>query len=266
MPTSSGRVALRFVALAYLALVLIAPIAWILIRAFSDGMTPVWEAINRPAFLHALWLTTVVTLVAVPANAVFGVIAAMCVARRPPGRSLLAVVVDLPLALSPVVVGLALILAWGRTGWFGAWLADHGIQIVFSLPAIVLATIIVSLPFVARELVPVLREIGTEQQEAAAVLGATPFQTFWRIVLPALRHGLAYGVVLTTARALGEYGAVAVVSGRIAQRTETLTLHVDERFQAFDLTAAYTAATVLALMAVVVVVVLRLLTSEGDGS
>jgi sulfate/thiosulfate transport system permease protein len=262
----SGQVGLRIVAIGYLAVVLVAPIAWVLIQAFSDGVAPVWEAINRPAFLHALWLTTLVTLIAVPANAIFGVTAAMCIARRPPGRSALAVIVDLPLALSPVVVGLALILAWGRTGWFGAWLADHGIQIIFSLPAIVLATIIVSLPFVARELVPVLREIGAEQQEAAAVLGATPFQTFCRIVLPALRHGLAYGVVLTTARALGEYGAVAVVSGRIAQRTETLTLHVDERFQAFDLTAAYVAAMVLALMSVVVVVALRLLTSEGEGS
>jgi sulfate/thiosulfate transport system permease protein len=257
-----GRIALRTVALGYLALVLVAPVAWVLVQAFADGFGPVIEAMSRPAFLHALWLTTLVTLIAVPANAIFGVIAAMLVARRPPGRSVLAVLIDLPLALSPVVVGLALILAWGRTGWFGRWLADHGVQIIFSLPGIVLATIIVSLPFVARELVPVLREIGTEPQEAAAVLGASPLQTFWRIILPALRHGLAYGVVLTTARAL-EYGAVAVVSGRIARRTETLTLHVDERFQAFDLTAAYVAATVLALMAVIVVVAMRLLTDEG---
>ena len=175
-----------------------------------------------------------------PLNAIFGVIAALILVRREvPGKPLISALIDLPLALSPVVVGLSLLLVWGQGGWLYGSSQDLGIQVVFALPAMILATIFVSLPFVVREVVPVLREIGTDQEEAAATLGAGAFQTFWRITLPAIRWGLVYGVILTTARCIGEYGAVAVVSGKIAGRTETLTLHVEERYLAFDSVAAY---------------------------
>lgn len=258
-----SRLALRFTAIGFLIAVLVGPLTLVGYRAFEDGAGPVWDAITDDAAISALKLTLTITAIAVPANAVFGVIAALLLTRpRLPGRTLLGVIIDLPLALSPVVVGLALILVWGRRGWFGEWAIDHGFQVIFALPGMVMATIIVSLPFVVRELVPVLKELGTEQQQAAATLGASDLQIFWRIVLPAVRHGLAYGVVLTTARALGEYGAVAVVSGKIAGRTETLTLRVEERFQAFDLVAAYTASIVLALLAVITVAAMRLLNRE----
>jgi sulfate transport system permease protein len=175
------------------------------------------------------------------------------------GRSLLGAFIDLPFAVSPVVVGLALILVYGNAGWFGGWLTDHGIRVIFSTPGIALATIFVSLPFVAREVVPVLREIGLDQEEAARTLGASWWQTFWRVTLPAIRWGLAYGVILTTARALGEFGAVSVVSGKLAGQTQTLTLFVEDRFQSFDLTGAYAAAVVLALLAIAVIATLTLL-------
>jgi sulfate transport system permease protein len=165
--------------------------------------------------------------------------------------------IDLPFAISPVVVGLALILVYGRKGWFGQWLIDNGIQVIFSFPGMVLATIFVSLPFVVREVIPVLREVGTDQEQAAATLGATGWQTFWRITLPAIRWGVAYGVVLTTARALGEFGAISVVSGKLAGKTETLTLQVEDRFQAYDLTGAYAASLVLALMALATLLIIN---------
>jgi sulfate transport system permease protein len=158
-----------------------------------------------------------------------------------------------------VVVGLALILVYGREGWFGGWLTDHGIRVIFSTPGMVMATIFVSLPFVVREVVPVLREIGTEQEEASQTLGASGWQTFWRVTLPAIRWGVAYGVILTTARALGEFGAVSVVSGKLAGQTQTATLLVEDRFQAFDLTGAYAASVVLALLAVAVILSMTLL-------
>ncbi|HEU4941795.1 MAG TPA: sulfate ABC transporter permease subunit, partial [Gaiellaceae bacterium] len=193
----------------------------------------------------------------------FGVLCALAIVRRRfRGHGLVNSVVDLPLALSPVVVGLALVLVYGRNGWWGGWLIDNGFQVIFALPGMVLATIFVSLPFVVREVVPVLREIGDEQEEASATLGASPWQTFWRVTLPAIRWGIAYGVVLTTARALGEFGAVTVVSGRIAGRTETMTLHVEERFQAFEVQDAYASSVVLALLAVVTLLAMTLLRKD----
>jgi sulfate/thiosulfate transport system permease protein len=255
-----AKYGLRTLAIVYLVALLLAPIALIAMRAFEDGLAPVWDSLTSPAGLAALKLTLIAAAIAVPVNAVFGVIAALILAKpRLPGRQVMSLLIDLPLALSPVVVGLALVLVWGRNGWFGGWLNEQGIQVIFATPGIVIATILVSLPFVAREVLPVLREIGEEQQEAATVLGASPLQTFVRVTLPAIRYGLAYGVVLTTARALGEYGAVAVVSGKIAGRTETLTLRVEERFQAFDLIGAYAASVLLAFIALTIVVVMRLI-------
>jgi sulfate transport system permease protein len=222
----------------------------VLVRAFGDGIGPAWDAVTTPEAQHAFYMTMIMVLFAVPANTLFGVFLALALVRgRWPGKRLVNVLVDLPFAVSPVVVGLSLILVYGNRGWFGGL----GLTIIFSTPGMILATMFVSLPFVVREVVPVLHEIGTEQEQAARTLGASPRQTFWRITLPAIRWGVAYGVILTTARALGEFGAVSVVSGKLVGQTETLTLHVEQRFQAFDLTGAYAASVVLALMAVVVI-------------
>jgi sulfate transport system permease protein len=241
----SGRLGLRAVALGYLALLIVAPVGMVFYRAFEHGAGAFWDAMTYPPAQHALYLTVVIALVAVPANAIFGVLAALLLARRQfPGKRLLDAAIDLPFAVSPVIVGLALILVWGRDGWLPST------SVIFSVPGMVLATIFVSLPFVVREVLPVLREEGAEQDLAAHTLGASGWQTFRRITLPTIRWGLAYGVVLSTARALGEYGAVSAVSGRVSGRTETLTLYVEDRFQSFDLVGAYAAAVVLALLAV----------------
>jgi sulfate/thiosulfate transport system permease protein len=261
-----SRYVLRFASLGYLAAILVGPVALVFYRTFENGFAAAWESITTPEALHAFWLTILITIIAVPANTVFGILGAIAVVRyRFPGKDLVNAVVDLPLALSPVVVGLALLLLYGREGWFGSWFEEHGIEVLFSLPSMVLATIFVSLPFVMREVVPVLREIGTEQEQAAATLGAGGWQTFRRVTLPAIRWAVAYGVILTTARALGEYGAVAVVSGRIVGSTQTATLHVEERFQNFDIVGAYAASVVLASMAIAVLAAMTLLRPrEGD--
>jgi sulfate transport system permease protein len=255
-----GRVALRFTALSYLALLLGLPVGLVFYRAFEKGLAPFWHSITTPEAQHAFWLTCVMVAVAVPLNTLFGVLCALVLVRqRFPGKSLLNAAIDLPFAVSPVVIGLALVLVYGNAGWFGPWLVDHGIQVIFAPLGMILATIFVSLPFVVRETVPVLREIGTEQEQAAATLGASALQTFFRVTLPSIRWGVAYGVVLTTARALGEFGALSVVSGKLSGRTETLTLQVEDRFQAFDLTGAYAAAVVLALMALATLLALNLI-------
>jgi sulfate/thiosulfate transport system permease protein len=256
-----SRLALRTVVLGYLALLLALPVGMVFYRAFEKGLGPAWHSVTTPDALHAFWLTILMVGVAVPLNTAFGVLCAIVIVRHRPfrGRSLLNAAVDLPFAVSPVVIGLALILVYGREGWIGGWLAENGIQVIFSPLGMILATTFVSLPFVVREVVPVLREIGTEQEQAAATLGASPFQTFLRVTLPAIRWGVAYGVVLTTARALGEFGAVSVVSGKLAGRTETLTLLVEDRFQGFDLTGAYAASVVLALMALATLLAMNLM-------
>jgi sulfate transport system permease protein len=251
---------LRFAAVGYLALLLVLPVALIFYRTFERGIGAAWESVTTPEAQHAFWLTFVMVAISVPLNTIFGVSCALLLERREfRGKSVLNSLIDLPFAVSPVVVGLALILVYGRTGWFGDWFAQHGIRVIFSTPGMVLATIFVSLPFVVREVQPVLREIGTEQEEAARTLGASPVQTFWRITLPAIRWGVGYGVVLSVARALGEFGAVSVVSGRLAGQTETATLRVQERFEAFDPTGAYAASMVLALMALAVLLTMTLL-------
>ena len=263
--TSSSKLAPRGVAVLYLGLLLLAPIAMMLWTTFAGGLAPVLEAMTRPAFLHALKLTMILTLIAVPLNTIFGILFALAVVRRDfRGKALLTALLDLPLGVSPVVVGLALIIVYGRRGEFGGWLADHGIRVIFATPGMVLATIFVCVPFVAREVIPVLREIGTEQEQAARTLGATDWQIFWMITLPAIRTGVAFGVVLTTARALGEYGAVAIVSGKLSGRTETLTIHVEERFLNFDMVGAYTASLVLALLALATLFLMQRLKPRGS--
>jgi sulfate/thiosulfate transport system permease protein len=254
------RLSLRAVAFVYLAAILVGPLVVVFWRTFEHGFSPAWNALSSPETIHAFKLTLIITAIAVPANTVFGVICAIAIVRkRFPGKGLVNAFVDLPLALSPVVVGLALFLLYGREGWFGSWLSDHGIQVLFALPSMVIATIFVSIPFVAREVVPTLREIGDEQEQAARTLGASSFQTFRMITLPAIRWAVIYGVVLTTARCLGEYGAVAVVSGRLQGETETATLRVQERWEAFDLAGAYAISIVLALIAIVVLLAMSLI-------
>ena len=253
MPASrtASRLGLRFFALGYLSLLLLIPIAMIFFRAFEDGAGAALDAVTTPEALHAFYLTILIAAIAVSANTIFGVGCALLLVRTNfRGKALLNAAIDLPFAISPVVIGLSLYLLYGREGWFGGWLLDNGIQVLFSLPGMVLATIFVSLPFVVREVVPVLHEIGDEQEQAAQTLGANWWQTFWRVTLPAIRWGVAYGVVLATARALGEFGAVAIVSGRVVNETETAPLWVWREFGQFNLTGAYAASLVLALIAI----------------
>jgi sulfate transport system permease protein len=258
---SFSRLGLRTVALGYLALLLAAPVAMIFYRTFEHGIAPVWDAVTAPNAVHAFWLSIEIVAIAVPLNTAFGVGMALLLERgRFKGKALLGMLVDLPFAISPVVVGLALVLVYGKTGWFGDWLIGHGIQVIFSVPGMVFATAVVSLPFVARETAPVLRELGTDAEQAAATLGASAWQTFRRITLPAIRWGVVYGVVLSTARALGEFGAVSVVSGRIEGQTQTLPLYVQGQFENFNITGAYASAVVLALLALGTLVAMNLLT------
>jgi sulfate transport system permease protein len=245
-----ARIGLRVLALAYLAALLLVPVAVVFYRTLEHGLGAVWSSVTTPAAVHAFWLTVEIALIAVPLNTVLGVVTALALVRgRFRGKAVLQAVIDLPFAISPVVIGLALVLVYGRTGWFGGWLIDHGVQVIFAVPGMVLATTFVCLPFVVREVVPVLREIGDEQEQAAATLGASGWQTFWRITLPSIRWGITYGVVLSTARAIGEFGAVSVVSGKVAGETMTLTLLVEQRFTNYDLAGAYAASALLAVIA-----------------
>jgi sulfate transport system permease protein len=257
---SLGRYGLRAFALGYLGLLLILPVVLVCVEAFDDGIAHAWESVTTPEAQHAFWLTMIMVLVAVPLNTVFGVLTALVLVRHDfRGKSLLNGLIDLPFAISPVVIGLSLILVYGSVdGWFGPWLAEWGIEVIFTPVGMAIATIFVSLPFVVREVEPVLREIGTDQEEAASTLGAGGWQTFWRITLPSIRWGVTYGVVLATARALGEFGAVSVVAGRISGETETLPLYVQRQFETFNVSGAYAAALVLAAIALATLVTMNL--------
>ena len=259
----ASRLGLRFAALGYLAVLLLVPVGVVLYKTFQHGVGPVIDSVTTPAAISAFWLTVEVAAIAVPLNAIFGIAAAIVLERTTlPGRRVLNALLDLPFAVSPVVIGLSLVLLYGRTGWLGPWLTDHGIQVIFAVPGIVLATCFVSLPFVAREVAPVLREVGDDQEQAAQTLGAGRWQAFWRITLPSIRWGVAYGVVLSTARAIGEFGAVSVVSGKIAGQTDTLTLLVEQRYTNFDLAGAYAASALLAVIALVTLLAMTLLSNR----
>lgn len=254
------RPLLRLVAFAYLSLLLVVPVALVFWRTFENGVGPVVDGLTAASTLHAFQLTAVVAFYAVLANTVFGVVTAMVLVRRDfPGKRVLDALIDLPIAVSPVVVGLALVLVYGRLTGPGKALAAIGINVIFSVPGMVLATIFVCIPLVVRAVVPVLQEIGDDQEQAARTLGAGPVQTFLRITLPSIRGALAYGVVLALARSLGEYGAVAIVSGRLVGRTQTVTLLVQERYLNFDQNTAYACALLLVVTAVLALVVSRLL-------
>ena len=260
-PSRGSRWGLRTAALLYLSVLLLIPVGAVFWRTFEHGFSEPLDAVTSPDGLHAFWLTILCVGIAVPLNTAFGVVTALVLVRQNfRGKALLNAAIDLPFAISPVVIGLALFLVYGsRDGWVGPWLAENGIRVIFSTPGMVLATIFVSLPFVVREVMPVLQEIGTDQEEAAETLGASARQTFWKVTLPAIRWGLAYGVVLATARALGEFGAVSVVSGRITGETETLPIYVQNQFDKFNAAGAYAAGLVLGILALVVLFSMNLL-------
>ncbi len=261
-----ARLSLRTIALLYLALLLLLPLGVVFVRTFEHGVGVAWSWITTPAAVSAFWLTVLVAVIAVPLNTIFGIGCALVIVRgrgKRRSRAVLDALIDLPFVVSPVIVGLALILVYGETGWFGDWFAHRGIQIIFAPAGMVLATIFVSLPFVVREVAPVLVEIGDQQEQAAATLGATAWQTFRRVTLPSIRWGVAYGVVLTTARALGEIGAVLVVSSNVAGSTLTLPLLVyqrDSQIGSQAITGAYAAATELAVMSLIVLLAMTVLT------
>ena len=248
--TRKARITLRSIALVYLFLLLALPLGLILYRTFEHGVGPVFTALTQESAVHALKVTLEVSILTVILNTIFGVGASILIVRhRFRGRRLFDALIDLPIAVSPVVVGLALILVYGKFSTVGGWLDRNGIQIIFSLPGMVLATVFVSLPLVVRAIAPVLEELGDDQEQAARTLGATSMQTFKRITIPSISGALAYRIVLCLARAVGEYGAVAVVSGRLVGQTQTLPLYVQERFENFDQTSAFAVATLLAVIA-----------------
>jgi sulfate transport system permease protein len=250
------RYLLRYVALAYLVVLLIIPVGLILWRTFAPGIGAFVENISTPAAVSALQLSLVVVAIVVPLNVLFGVPTALVLARNKfRGKSILQAVIDLPFAVSPVVVGVALILLWGSAGLFGFVEKDLGFKIIFGFPGIVLASIFVTVPFVIREVEPVLHELGTDQEEAAATLGSSWWQTFWRITLPSIRWGLMYGIVLTVARTLGEFGAVIMVSSNLPGTSQTLTLLVQDRYNRGAEYGAYAVSTLLMAVAVIVLVV-----------
>ncbi len=256
----NSKLILIFLAVGYLALILFIPAVTVFYEAFHQGFNALGEAIASRAFQSAVFLTVIITAIAVPLNTIFGLCTAWAIARHQfPGRTLLMSIIDLPFSISPVVAGLMLVLLYGRNGWLGGVFDAMGIRIIFALPGMVLATLFVTLPFVAREVIPVMEEMGEEEEEAARTLGAKDWQIFWRVTLPNIRWGLLYGVLLTNARAMGEFGAVSVVSGSIIGKTSTLPLFVEQAYKNYQTEAAFSAAVILALLAVVTLVLKEIL-------
>ncbi|MBG7459579.1 sulfate ABC transporter permease subunit CysW [Pseudomonas aeruginosa] len=250
---AGGRLALIVLAWLVFALFLLLPLYVVLSEALKQGFGTFFEAILEPDALAALKLTLIAVAISVPLNLLFGVAAAWCVSKFEfRGKSILVTLIDLPFSVSPVIAGLIYVLLFGAQGYFGEWLGDHDIQIVFAVPGIVLATIFVTVPFVARELIPLMQEQGTQEEEAARLLGANGWQMFWHVTLPNIKWGLIYGVVLCTARAMGEFGAVSVVSGHIRGVTNTLPLHVEILYNEYNHVAAFSVASLLLLMALVI--------------
>lgn len=254
------KIGLITVVVLYLALILFIPALNVFVQAFSRGVGPFLHNLTEPTFLNAVKLTFIIAAIAVPVNTVFGLCVAWVIARkRFPGRALVISILDVPFSVSPVVAGLMIVLLYGRNGWFGPLLEANNIRIIFALPGMILATAFVTLPFVAREVIPVLEELGSDQEEAAKTLGANNWQIFWRVILPSIRWGLLYGVLLTNARAMGEFGAVSVVSGNIGSKTQTLPLFVEEAYKQYQTESSYSAAVLLALLAVVTLVLKEIL-------
>jgi sulfate/thiosulfate transport system permease protein len=251
----SPKIWLIGVAILYFCAIIIIPAIAVFYEAFHQGFEAFLNAASTSEFIEAIKLTVIITAIAVPLNTIFGLCAAWVIARNQfRGRALLMSIIDLPFSISPVVAGLMIVLLYGRIGWFGGWLENAGIKIIFSLPGMVIATIFVTFPFVAREVIPVLEEMGAEQEAAARTLGASDWQIFLRVTLPNIRWGLLYGILLTNARAMGEFGAVSVVSGSIIGRTATLPIFVEQAYKNYQTEAAFSAAAILALLAAVTLV------------
>jgi len=246
------RYTLIGISLVFLFLFLVLPLAAVFAEALRKGFDAYWEALKEPDAWSAIRLTLITALIAVPLNLVFGVSAAWCIAKYEfKGKSVLTTLVDLPFSVSPVVAGLVYVLMFGVQGWFGPWLQEHDVKVIFAVPGIVLATIFVTFPFIARELIPLMQAQGNEEEQAAIVLGATGWQTFWYVTLPNIKWGLIYGVILCNARAMGEFGAVSVVSGHIRGQTNTMPLHVEILYNEYQSVAAFAVASLLALLALV---------------
>jgi sulfate transport system permease protein len=270
IPAPAGRPALREStwvrtsliggSLAFLAVFLLLPVVVVFVQALAHGFGPYFEALAEPDAVSAIRLTLLVAGIAVPLNLVFGIAAAWCIAKFDfPGKSLLITLIDLPFSVSPVISGMVYVLLFGLHGWLGPWLVEHDVKIIFALPGLVLATIFVTFPFVARELIPLMQEQGTDEEEAAVVLGASGWQTFMRVTLPNIKWGLLYGVLLCNARAMGEFGAVSVVSGHIRGLTNTMPLHVEILYNEYNFVASFAVASLLALLALVTLVAKSLL-------
>ncbi len=242
--------------LTFFAVFLLLPLFAVFVEALRKGLETYWAALVEPDALSAIRLTLITAAIALPLNLVFGVAAAWAIAKFEfRGKQLLTTLIDLPFSVSPVVAGLIYVLIFGAQGWFGPWLAEHDIKIIFAVPGIVLATVFVTFPFVARELIPLMQAQGKEEEEAAVVLGANGWQTFWHVTLPNIKWGLLYGVILCNARAMGEFGAVSVVSGHIRGQTNTMPLHVEILYNEYNFAAAFAVASVLALLALVTLVI-----------
>ena len=249
------RWVLLTVALSFLSFFLFIPLVSVFVEAFKKGWEVYVAAITEPDAVSALWLTLTAAVIAVPLNLVFGVAAAWCIAKFDfRGKSVLLTFIDLPFSVSPVIAGLIYVLVFGLQGWFGEWLRDHDLKVIFAVPGIVLATIFVTFPFVARELIPLMQAQGQEQEEAATVLGASGWQTFWKVTLPNVKWALLYGVILCNARAMGEFGAVSVVSGHIRGQTNTLPLHIEILYNEYQFAASFAVASLLASLALVTLV------------
>ncbi|MFM5898608.1 MAG: sulfate ABC transporter permease subunit CysW [Dolichospermum sp.] len=243
------------VAISYLFLVQYIPAINVFFEAFKKGYEPFLSNLTKPEFLHAAWLTLLLAVISIPVNAIFGLCAAWAIARHKfPGRAIVLSIIDLPFSISPVVAGLMIVLLYGKQGWFGPWLEALDVKIIFAFPGMAMATAFVSMPFVAREVIPILEEFGKDQEEAARTLGANDWQIFWRVTLPSIRWGLLYGLILTNARAMGEFGAVSVVSGNIANTTQSLPLFVEDAYKQYETEAAFSAAVILAFLAVITLI------------
>ncbi len=250
------RYTLIGISLVFLFLFLVLPLAAVFAEAFRKGFDAYWDALKEPDAWSAIRLTLITALIAVPLNLVFGIAAAWCIAKYEfKGKSVLTTLVDLPFSVSPVVAGLVYVLMFGAQGWFGPWLQEHDVKVIFAVPGIVLATIFVTFPFIARELIPLMQAQGNAEEQAAIVLGATGWQTFWYVTLPNIKWGLIYGVILCNARAMGEFGAVSVVSGHIRGQTNTMPLHVEILYNEYQSVAAFAVASLLALLALVTLII-----------
>jgi sulfate transport system permease protein len=265
--SSGARLALIGVALLFVALFLVLPLLVVFVEALANGLAAYWQAVGEPEAQAAIWLTLLTAAVVVPLNTVFGIATAWAITKFEfPGKNLLVTLIDLPFSISPVVAGLVFVLVFGLQGMVGGWLESHGVKIIFAIPGVMIATLFVTLPFVARELIPLMQKQGTEQEEAALLLGANGWQTFFRITLPNIKWGLLYGVLLCNGRAIGEFGAVAVVSGHIAGLTNTMPLHIEVLYNDFNFAAAFAVASLLTLVALMTLVLKSVIEWAAEGN